>query len=125
VQALSRKGTKICQGRKAAFRRLTSWIILGIAAICRKNSQTTFTIKNCDMQSFVQTERVKGVDKEKRDLLIYLLWNAGGLSNAQIGHLFGISYSAVSHAVRSIKRKMQQDGNIMAKFKQLNSQFKL
>jgi transposase len=87
--------------------------------------QSAQRLLKCDMQSFVQTERVKGVDKEKRDLLIYLLWNAGGLSNAQIGHLFGISYSAVSHAVRSIKRKMQQDGNIMAKFKQLNSQFKL
>jgi REP element-mobilizing transposase RayT len=79
----------------------------------------------CDVQHFVQTERVTGVDKEKRDLLVYLLWTAGGLSNAQIGHLFGISYSAVSHAVRSIKGKMQRDGKVAAKFKQINSQFKL
>jgi chromosomal replication initiation ATPase DnaA len=79
----------------------------------------------CDVESFVQTERVRGVDKQKRDLLIYLLWKTGGLSNAQIGDLFGVSHSAVSHAVRSIKNKMQHDGNIVAKFKQLNSQFKL
>ncbi len=87
--------------------------------------QSAQRLLKCDVQSFVQSERVKGDDKEKRDLLIYLLWKSGGLSNAQIGHLFGISYSAVSHAVRSIKSKMQHDRNIVAKFKQLNSQFKL
>jgi chromosomal replication initiation ATPase DnaA len=83
--------------------------------------QSAQRLLKCEVQSFVQTERVTGVDKKKRDLLIYLLWKAGGLSNAQIGHLFGISYSAVSHAVRSIKNKMQYDRKIMAKFKQLNS----
>lgn len=87
--------------------------------------QSAQRLLNCDTQRFVQKERVKGVDKENRDLLIYLLWKAGGLSNAQIGQVFGISYSAVSHAVRSLKSKMQQDANIAAKFKQLNSQFKL
>jgi hypothetical protein len=35
----------------------------------------------CDVESFVQTERVRGVDKQKRDLLIYLLWKTGGLSH--------------------------------------------
>ena len=87
--------------------------------------QSAQRLLKCDVQSFMQKERVLGADKEKRDLLIYLLWKAGGLSNAQIGHFFGISYSAVSHAVRSIRSKMQHDGNIVAKFKQLNSQFKL
>jgi REP element-mobilizing transposase RayT len=87
--------------------------------------QSAQRLLKCDVQSFVQTERVTGDDKEKRDLLIYLLWKAGRLSNAQIGQLFGISYSAVSHAVRSIKSNMQQDKKIMARFKQLNSQFKL
>jgi REP element-mobilizing transposase RayT len=87
--------------------------------------QSAQRLLKCDVQSFVQTERVKGVEKEKRDLLIYLLWKGGGLSNAQIGHIFGISHSAVSHAVRSIKNKMQHDETITAKFKQLNSQFKL
>jgi REP element-mobilizing transposase RayT/DNA-binding CsgD family transcriptional regulator len=79
----------------------------------------------CDVERFVRKERVKGTDKDKRDLLIYLLWKSGELSNSQIGQLFGISYSAVSHAVKSLKSKMQHDGNIRAKFKQLNSQFKL
>jgi REP element-mobilizing transposase RayT len=87
--------------------------------------QSAQRLLECDVQRFVRTERVRGSGKEKRDLLVYWVWNAGGLSNAQIGRLFGISYSAVSHAVKSIKSKIQQDENLATKFKQLNSQFKL
>jgi len=87
--------------------------------------QSAQRLLKCDVNSFVQTERVTGVEKEKRDLLIYLLWKDGGLSNAQIGHFFGISFSAVSHAVRSIKSKMRHDRKIATKFNQINSQFKL
>jgi len=58
-------------------------------------------------------------------MLVYLLWKAGNLGNNEIGRLFGISYSAVSHAVRSFKAKMCDDQKLAAKLKQLYSQFKL
>jgi hypothetical protein len=53
---------------------------------------------NCDIKNFVQAGRLSEADKDKRDLLLYLIWRAGHLSNAQIGNLFGISYSAVSQS---------------------------
>ena len=79
----------------------------------------------CDVQRFVQAGRVSGAEKDKRDLMIYLLWKSGGFSNEQIGLLFGISYSAVSHAVRSLKSKMGDNRKLSATFNHLNSQFKL
>jgi REP element-mobilizing transposase RayT len=79
----------------------------------------------CDVKDFVQAGRLSGADKDKRDLLLYFIWRAGHLRNEQIGNLFGISYSAVSHIVRSFKAKLKKDQKLQAKFSQLNSLFKL
>mgnify|MGYP001827060370 FL=1 len=57
--------------------------------------------------------------------MIYLIWKAGVLTNDQIGELFGVSFSAVSHAVKSLKARMREDPKLQAKFEQFNSQFKL
>ena len=72
----------------------------------------------CDVQRFVEAGRVLGAEKDKRDIIIYLLWKTGGFSNDQIGRLFGISYSGVSHAVRSIKSKMRDNHKLLATFNQ-------
>lgn len=78
-----------------------------------------------DLQHFVQTERLRGAEKDNRDLLLYTIWRSGKLTNAQIGRLFGLSYSAVSHAVKSLKVRMHENSALQEKYKQLNSQFKL
>jgi len=49
----------------------------------------------------------------------------GRMSNEQIGQLFGLSYSAVSHAVKTLKVRMRDNPELMKKMEQLNSQFKL
>jgi len=77
------------------------------------------------VKHFVQAGRLSGAEKDKRDLLIYLLWKACGLTNEQIGQLYGLSYSAVSHVVRSAKVRMRDNQKLEAKFNQLYSQFKL
>jgi len=82
-------------------------------------------VLECDIQRFVQAGRVSGTDKDNRDILIYLLWKTGSLSNNEIGQLFGVSYSAVSHVVRSLKSRMQEDQKLEAKLNRLYSQFKL
>jgi REP element-mobilizing transposase RayT len=82
-------------------------------------------ILKCDVKRFLQAGRVSGAEKETRDLMIYLIWKAGVLTNDQIGQLFGVSFSAVSHAVKSLKARMQKDPKLKAKFEHLNSQFKL
>jgi REP element-mobilizing transposase RayT len=79
----------------------------------------------CDVEEFVQAGRLSGAEKDKRDLLVYFIWQAGHLSNEQIGNLFGISYSAVSHIVRLFKAKLENDQKVQAKFAWLNSLFKL
>jgi len=55
--------------------------------------------------------------------MIYLLWQTGGYNNDQIGRLFGVSYSAVSHAVRSLKSKLQDNHELLTTFNKINSQF--
>jgi hypothetical protein len=53
------------------------------------------------------------------------MWKTGMLTNDRNGQLFGLSYSAVSHAVKSLKFKIQENPKLHAKFNQHYSQFKL
>jgi putative transposase len=79
----------------------------------------------CDLTRLSATRRVSGAEKDKRDLLIYWVWQAGRFTNAQIGNLFGLTYSAVSHNVTEIKKKMRTDKGLRPLIRRLNSQFKL
>ena len=82
-------------------------------------------ILKCNVERFVQAGRLSGPEKDIRDLLLYCIWTTGHLKNQQIGELFGLSYSAVSHAVKSVKIKLAKDRHLQRKFDQLNSLFKL
>jgi predicted transcriptional regulator len=46
-----------------------------------------------------------------------------GLTNAQIGKLFSISYSAVSRAVKTIRPKLKTDHNLVKRMNALDSEF--
>jgi len=82
-------------------------------------------IFECDINRFVHTKRLSGDDKEIRNMLLYSIWKTGQFNNEQIGNLFGISYSGVSHAVKSIKHKPSKSRKLQNKLGLLNSQFKL
>ena len=82
-------------------------------------------ILKCDIKHFKKAGRVSGAEKDKRDLMIYLIWKAGVLTNDQIGELFGLSYSAISHAVKSLKARMSHNKELTKNFDNLYSQFKL
>ena len=69
--------------------------------------------------------RIYGDKKDKRDLMVFLLWKSGSISNKKIGEYFNISHSAVSHAVRSLKVRMNDDPELKARYHEINSQFKL
>ena len=77
-----------------------------------------------DMQENRAGHRVRGEVKKDRDVLIYSLWDTGLFSNEEIGHLFGISYSAVSHVIAEMKRN-KSDPVLQSKFRKINSQFKI
>jgi REP element-mobilizing transposase RayT len=82
-------------------------------------------IFGCDVEPFVHAKRLSGAEKENRDMLLYGIWKTGQLKNEQIGNLFGLSYSGVSHAVKSAKLKLSNSRPLQIKFNQLYSLFKL
>ena len=85
-------------------------------------AEKALQIKVRDLQ---HAGRVYGVNKDKRDLILYLLWKSGNISNKKIGQYFNISHSAVSHAIRSLKTRLKNDPDLKANYDELNSQFKL
>jgi putative transposase len=78
-----------------------------------------------EMNGFAPGRRVRGGLKEDRDVVLYALWEMGVFRNEEIGQVFGISYSAVSHIVRDLKERIKKDPRVGRKVKTLNSQFKM
>ncbi len=69
--------------------------------------------------------RIPASLKDKRDLLIYLLWEDGGLTNQEIGSYFGLTYSAVSRRVGETGKRIKQEKELMDAFASLKSQIKV
>jgi hypothetical protein len=42
----------------------------------------------CNIKEFKKLSRVSGPQKEKRDLIVYLIWQTGLLTNEKIGAIF-------------------------------------
>ena len=62
---------------------------------------------NCDWRRLKKAGRLYGEDKELRDLIVFLLWQRGAYTNVEIGEVFGVGYTAVSHIVKKVKTQMQ------------------
>jgi len=80
---------------------------------------------DCDFRRLLKPDRLSGLEKDQRDLLIYFIWKTGRLTNARIGALFGVTYSSVSHNIKAAKSKLKQNAKLSAKFNALNSQIKI
>jgi len=78
-----------------------------------------------DFHRLKKLTRIRGSDKENRDLLIYFLWNTGVLTNERIGRIFGLTYSSVSHAVKEVQSKLSASKELREKYRGINSQFKV
>jgi len=102
-------------GQKQIADRIDPHIILRKAA----------EILNCDLKRLTRSGRLSGLEKDQRDAIIYLIWKTGRLTNARIGALFGVSYSSVSHSVKSAKKKIDKDPKLRSIFNIANSQFKI
>jgi len=70
-------------------------------------------------------QRISKQKKEDRDLLVYLVRKNCVLTNEEIGHLFGMSYSAISHIISSMKTMLQQNPDLQNKYKHLYSLCKI
>lgn len=79
----------------------------------------------CDIRHLQRASRISAQDKFNRDLLIYGIWKTGMMTNAKIGSLFGVTYSSVSHSVKAVRSKLDEDRRLNDKFSRVYSLFKI
>jgi len=82
-------------------------------------------ILNFDLNCIQKSKRLLHGEKEKRDFIIYLLWETGRFSNQTIGKLLGLSYSSISKQVSLFRKRLGEDKKLYGKYKVFNSQFKV
>ena len=82
-------------------------------------------ILDCDLENLRQMPRISKAGKDDRDILVLSVWKTGLLTNEEIGRLFGMTYSSVSHIVRSIKMRIKQDNDLKDKYNVIYSLFKV
>jgi len=63
--------------------------------------------------------------KDDRDLMIYLIWKTCILTNEETGRFFGMTYSAVSHVLSSMRTRMKKERDLRVKYNQLYSLCKM
>ncbi|MBI4765335.1 MAG: transposase [Deltaproteobacteria bacterium] len=82
-------------------------------------------ILKCDPIKFKQSKRLSSLEKEDRDLLFFLIWSTGRFTNQKIGDLFDLTYSSVSHSIKSVKSRIKEDPIFQKKIETINSQIKM
>jgi REP element-mobilizing transposase RayT len=80
---------------------------------------------NFDLKAAATGKRVTSADKDKRDLLIFLLWESGRLTNKEIGSYFGLTYSSVSRRVEKTRKRLPQENELNNTFEKLKSLIKV
>jgi REP element-mobilizing transposase RayT len=87
--------------------------------------QQSSLILNCDLETIKQSRRVLETEKDNRDMMIYYLWENGGITNEQIGDLFGLTYSSISRRVREFSERCKKDKSLKRNYDWLKSQIKV
>jgi len=82
-------------------------------------------ILNCDLETIKQSRRVLEREKDNRDMMIYYLWERGGITNEQIGELFGLTYSSISRRVFKFSERCKKDRGLKRNYDRLKSQIKV
>ncbi|WDN88712.1 hypothetical protein BuS5_01680 [Desulfosarcina sp. BuS5] len=82
-------------------------------------------ILNCGLDEIRRSRRISKSIKDDRYLLVYLVWKECMLPNEETGRLFGITYSAVSHILKSMRGRMQKEHDLRAKYKRIYSLCKM
>jgi putative transposase len=82
-------------------------------------------ILNCKLEQFRKAARVSQSDILDRDMLIYLMWQSGQLTNVQIAEKFGLTYSAVSRRVGVFKNMLYKNKSLQQKLNRVKSLIKI
>ena len=78
-----------------------------------------------NLKAFGNNRKPRLEDKDKRDMLVYLLKQTGRFSNQEIGDFFGLTYSAISRIANQFKSRMADDKTLANGFARLNSNIKV
>jgi hypothetical protein len=78
-----------------------------------------------EVEQLRQRGRVKAQERDSRDVLVYFLWKSGIYTNAEIGKLFGLSYSAVSKRVGLLQPRLLKDNQLKRKYNKVNALIKM
>jgi len=78
-----------------------------------------------DIESARHAKRMISSEKDKRDFVIYLLREIGGLSNQKIGSVFNLTYSSVSRRVSDLGSRFQKDKDLFKQYQVLKSKIKV
>jgi len=75
---------------------------------------------NCEIKRLRIYAGVSDANKTNRELLIYMLWQSGQLTNHQIGEKSGLTYSAVSRRVGAFKDLLRKTVDYRISLTKLN-----
>jgi REP element-mobilizing transposase RayT len=79
----------------------------------------------CDVEIVRRSRRISPTFRDDRDVLVYFMWTTGILTNAQIGQIFGLTYSSISHIVKGVKDRLAYERELGEKIERIHSQFKI
>jgi len=82
-------------------------------------------ILGCDLSVIRESRRIPKAMKDDRDLLVYLVWKTCMLPNQETGRLFGLTYSAVSHILSSMRTRINKEPDLRNKYNHLYSLCKM
>lgn len=83
------------------------------------------TVLDCKVEEFRLSRRIGKGDKDKRDLMLYLLWETGRYKGYEIGDLLGLGYSSVSRRAIMTKERKDRDKALQRQYKQIKSLIKM
>jgi REP element-mobilizing transposase RayT len=78
-----------------------------------------------NLSSARKSKRISLIEKEKRDMLVYLLWKTGRMTNQEIGEWFGVSYSSISKIVSGFGDRLLAEKGLRRRYNNLNSLIKV
>ena len=67
---------------------------------------------NFDLEAARNAKKISASEKDKRDLLVHLLWKSAQMSNQEIGACFKLTYSSISKIVSSLNARMQTEKHL-------------
>jgi hypothetical protein len=80
---------------------------------------------NFNLTKLGQSDRILKKDIQDRDVLLYFLRGTGLYTNKQIGELFGLTYSAVSHRANIVKSQIFKQSELRQKYSLIKSMIKI